>query len=100
MTYAEELLFVMPVIAIAMAAMGTIVGTGVLCCPGENQVQRPMTKFHNFVIHTRLMVVILLLMLLVLWINLIVVEGATAVVVADVGDGDVVLFERSDLEAP
>ena len=75
MTYAEELLFVMPVIAIAMAAMGTIVGTGVLCCPGENQVQRPMTKFHNFVIHTRLMVVTLLLMLLVLWINLIVVEG-------------------------
>ena len=49
MTYAEELLFVMPVIAIAMAAMGTIVGIGVLCCPGENQVQRPMTKFHNFV---------------------------------------------------
>ena len=103
MTYAEELLFVMPVIAIAMAAMGTIVGTGVLCCPGENQVQRPMTKFHNFVIHTRLMVVTLLLMLLVLWINLIVVEGVkavVAVVVADVGDGGVVLFERSDLEAP
>ena len=100
MTYTEELLFVMPVIAIAMAAMGTIVGTGVLCCPGENQVQRPMTKFHNFVIHTRLMVVILLLMLLVLWINLLMVEGIKAVVVADVGDGDVVLFERSDLEAP
>ena len=46
------------------------------------------------------MVVILLLMLLVLWINLLVVEGIKAVVVADVGDGDVVLSERSDLEVP